>query len=345
MPSSAAPYETTTRSARKKRPGGRSSFNRIYHIHRLMSEGARTNANLLARELETSPRTIKRDIETLRDFHGAPLVWDSSNNTYYYSRPCPFLPLLRLSADEALALVLAGNTFAAWKGSSLGRALFGALGKVAEVAGDSVSLPADEIDRLLSNHENGAETETEQRLFAPVLECIQRRTAIQLRYKKPGARRPEARLVHPLHLAFLDHRWALVAFDVAKNGLRNFLLARMAEIEPTEERFIKPPGFDARAYLAGSFGLFTGKETYQVRIAFDAFAAPYIKERRWHPSQTIEEKQDGRIEVRLVLNHLIDVQRWILSWGSHAEALAPDKLRETIAAEVAKLSGHYKVVP
>jgi len=39
---------------------------------------------------------------------------------------------------------------------------------------------------------------------------------------------------------------------------------------------------------------------------------------------------------------LEEIERWILSWGSHAQVLAPAELKERIAKTVAALSENYR---
>ena len=139
----------------------------------------------LADELEVCTRTIKRDIETLRNEHGAEIVWEPSTATYICEKPSEHLPLLRLTADEAIALNLAGKTFAAWGGSPLGRALQAALGKIGQVVGNSVSLPADAMGDLVFQPDDAGAAEATRRWFALLLESIQHRKTLKLTYHKP----------------------------------------------------------------------------------------------------------------------------------------------------------------
>ena len=165
---------------------------------------------------------------------------------------------------------------------------------------------------------------------------------VRFTYRKPTPRaRPETREVHPLHLAFLDHRWTLIAQDPDRRARRSFLLARIESLAPTLERFTPPADFDARRHLAGSLGRFTGDQLYSVRLRFDATAAPYVRERPWHPTQTLTDLPDGGCEITLSLNNLVDIQRRILSSGRHVEVLAPAELRQTVAAEVDALAQLY----
>jgi proteasome accessory factor B len=323
---------------------GRSALGRIIWIHERLGNHRPATAASIAEALEVSNRTVKRDIETMRGAMGAPIAWDPSTHTYFYERPCDVLPLLRLSSEEAIALVAASRAFSAWGGSALGRALTRALGKIAAIAGGAISLPASEIGELLFQSD-GTAADGEDRFFPVLLEAIQRRRELTLSYRKPHAAAAEKRTVHPLHLALLAHQWTLIAHDPVRNGPRKFKLSRIVRAEAGIRRFAPPAGFDVRDYLRGSLGLFTGDREYEVRIAFDAFASGFVRERPLHPSQSVVERPDGGIEATFRLNNLIDIQRGILAWGAHAEALAPPELRESLRAESAALNTRYATAP
>ena len=75
-----------------------------------------------------------------------------------------------------------------------------------------------------------------------------------------------------------------------------------------------------------SFGVFTGKGRFTVQIRFDAFAARLVGERTWHASQKMKPLGNGELEMTLLLGSLEEIERWILSWGSHARVLKPARL-------------------
>lgn len=330
-----------TARRRVARACGRSALDRIVHLHRRLSNEQFVTAESLGGELEVSSRTIKRDIELMRDRLGVPIAWDAATHSYTYTHHCDLLPLLRIDADEALALALAGKTFAAWHGSPLGRALTSALEKIAPIVGGAVSLPVDALKDLLFAQDDPA-ADAEHRHFALLLEAIHRRRELRITYQKPKANTDaETRTIHPLHLAYLDHRWMLIAHDVSRGARRNFVLARIRDGQPTGARFEPPANFDREKYLRGSLGRFTGDTEHDVRITIDAEAAPYLRERPWHPSQEITERPDGAIEVSFRLNHLHDIERRVLACGIHAEALAPPELRERIRNSATLLATRY----
>ena len=73
----------------------------------------------------------------------------------------------------------------------------------------------------------------------------------------------------------------------------------------------------------------------RVRIRFDEWASRLVRERVWHESQKVKPLSGGRLELELELGGLEEIERWVLSWGEHAEVLGPKKLRERVR-EVAR---------
>ena len=121
------------------------------------------------------------------------------------------------------------------------------------------------------------------------------------------------------------------------------MLLRIQSVETPSGRpkFVPPDGIDLDQRLHHALGLWSGDEVFEVAVRFDAEAAPYLREKPWHPTQSIEELPDGGLIARFSLNHLMDVQAKILSWGEHAEALEPPELRHKLASIAAKLAQTY----
>jgi predicted DNA-binding transcriptional regulator YafY len=325
---------------------------RISRLHAYLSCGRPFTAESFAREWEgISSRTIKRDLDHLRNYHNAPVEWDAVRRTYRYTRPYDALqltPFPRINADEALALVLAGRTFAAWRGSAIGRVLAAILEKMAPVLGSALSLSAGELERLIYEPDDAPEaaaaTRAEQRHLFTLLDAIRHRRELRIIYKKPRDPKAVSRVIRPLHLAILEHRWMLVAYDLRRRDLRHFLLARIKKLAVTGATFEPLENFDPRAHLSGSMGLFTGagERILTVRVRFDATAAPYVREHPWHISQTLRKLPRGAVEATLRLNNLVDVRRRILAWGGHARALAPASLVLAVRNEAVKLESLHE---
>jgi predicted DNA-binding transcriptional regulator YafY len=79
----------------------------------------------------------------------------------------------------------------------------------------------------------------------------------------------------------------------------------------------------------------------RIRIQFDPFAARLVAERKWHESQRVREQEDGFIILELELGDLHEIERWILSWGKHAQVLAPKELATRIRDEARAIGKLY----
>jgi predicted DNA-binding transcriptional regulator YafY len=72
-------------------------------------------------------------------------------------------------------------------------------------------------------------------------------------------------------------------------------------------------------------------------IRFSRSQAPYIQERTWHPSQKIEKRADGSIELTVWVANLWEIKRWLIGYGADAQVLQPKELARDIEKECVRL--------
>jgi predicted DNA-binding transcriptional regulator YafY len=80
-----------------------------------------------------------------------------------------------------------------------------------------------------------------------------------------------------------------------------------------------------------------------VIIRFAPQAARYIREKRWHDTQEIQEKEDGGLVLKFQTSGLGEVKRWVLQYGGDAEVIAPENLRIACRNEISVLAEIYKI--
>jgi len=139
----------------------------------------------------------------------------------------------------------------------------------------------------------------------------------------------------------VENQWCLFGFDVDRKAIRTFVLSRPSKPTLTGKRFTVSGKFDLNEHLKGSMGLYRGQEDYEVVIELDAWAADDVRGRRLHSSQELVELGAGKLRVRLRLNSLEEVERWVLSFGAHATVVQPPKLRQRIGGTAAELVTRY----
>ncbi len=150
------------------------------------------------------------------------------------------------------------------------------------------------------------------------------------------------RLLDPYFLepSAARHACYVIGLDHRSEEVRTFKLERIRDIELTAEEYTLPETWSAADYLRNSWGIVHDEEV-EVKARFSPAVAARVKEAIWHPSQTLEEQEDGGLlfTVRVAGSH--EIARWLHSWGEDVEVLAPPELREHFAAAAKQLGEIY----
>lgn len=321
-------------------PQSRPPMERMMKLHGLLAAGRFPNARSLSVELEVSPKTILRDIEFMRDRLGLPVEYDPSRFGFYYSSPVDAFPTVQISEGELVALLVAEKALQQHRGTPFEKPLLVALRKLSQTLPDTVSLSLRDWDQTISFR-----TSTEPMEDLPWIGAIAKaaaaRAELRIAYRKLGSASPEPRVVHPLHVANVNGEWYLFAHDVERGAIRTFVVVRIVSSEPTGRSFERPVRFDVNRYLKDSFGILSREGDFNVVVRFTPAAAGYVREKRWHPSQTLTELPGGGVDLRLRLGSLGEVQRWILGWGPEALVLSPPELVGRMKQSAAALALMY----
>ncbi len=307
----------------------RPPLERMQRIFRVIKEGGHPSRITLAKEIEVTTKTIQRDIDFMRDRLHLPIAHNREKNGYEFTSPVESFPMLELNNAELVAVFVAQKALGQFKGTPFENPLRSAFEKLTSGLKGKVSVPWLEVDSLIS-FRNFDVASTDMGVFQTVSEAVQQGRILQFEYKKLNSLVFETRRVEPCHLACVLNQWYCFAFDPKRRAFRAFVLVRMRNPKVTPEEITDPKPFSIDAYLKGSLGVFNAKGNNTIRIKFDAFAAQLVRERSWHPSQKMQDTEDGGLELQLRLSSLEEVEPWVLSWGKHARVLANEELRKRI---------------
>ena len=314
----------------------RPPLERMLRIHQSLSSGKFPNASTLACELEVSTKSIHRDIEFMRDRLNLPIEFAPANNGYFYDGEVSGFPTMQITEGEIFALVVAEKALQQYRGTSFEKPLLSAIKKMESALPDTISLNLADIEQTIS-FRTRAEQILDLEIFDVLAKAAARREQIELAYRKPGQTKPEARVVDPYHLANINGEWYLFAFDHARKDIRTFAPARIKSVRPTGKTFERPQKFSLEKRLRGSFGVHSGQGEHEVVIRFNPRAADYIREKKWHPSQTLRDLKGGGAELKMKLSSLAEIERWVLSWGGDAKVLKPRELIEAVEESAKKI--------
>ena len=314
----------------------RPPLERMLRIHQTVSSGQFPNASTLAAEIEVATKTIHRDIEFMRDRLNLPIEFNSARNGYFYTGEVSAFPTMQITEGELFALVVAEKALQQYRGTTFEKPLLSAIKKMESALPDTISLNLADIEQTIS-FRTRAEPILDLKIFDALAKAVARREQLELDYRKPGAKNPEARIVDPYHLANVNGEWFLFAFDHARKDIRKFVPARIRSIRQTGKTFERSKKFSLEKELRDSFGVHSGQGKYDVVLCFNARAADYVREKRWHESQQLRELKGGGVELKFKLSSLEEIERWILSWGGDARVVRPRELAEAVRRSAKKL--------
>jgi proteasome accessory factor B len=303
----------------------RPPLERMLRIHQALQSGKFPNASTLAREIEVATKTIHRDIEFMRDRLNLPIEFNPARNGYFYNGEVSAFPTLQITEGELFALVVAEKALQQYRGTSFEKPILSAIRKMEQSLPDTISLNLADIEQTIS-FRTRVEPILDLKIFDTLAKAAAHRQQIELAYRKPGQKETEPRVVDPYHLANINGEWYLFAYDHARQDIRTFVPARVQSVKLTGKTFERPQKFSLEKRLRDSFGVHSGKGEYEVVIRFNARAADYIREKKWHESQQLRDLKGGGVELRMKLSSLVEVERWILSWGGDATVVKPREL-------------------
>ena len=305
------------------------AIERMQQIHRLIENKEYPNCSKLAREFEMSVRTLKRDIDFMKTRLKLPIEFDVQRNGYFYTRSVPQFPQMPMSEADIFTMFVANKAIEQYHGTPLQKMLETTFRKLTGQLDGSLRFSLGSVDGVLS-FRPFAPGDAELKDFELVMRAASEHRAVRFLYRNRGQVKARGRHVHPYHIGYVGNHWCLFGFDVDRKDMRTFVLARLSKPVLTKRRFTVSQKFDLNKHLAGSLELYRGEDDYEIVVELDAWAADDVRGRRLHSSQELTELGKGMLRVKLRLNSLEEVERWVLSMGTHATVIRPEKLRDRL---------------
>lgn len=304
---------------------------RILYIDREIRAKKYPNCTTLARDHEVSPRTISRDIEYMKDMLEAPIEFDSKHNGYYYSIENFFLPSMIITESDLFAVCIAEKALEQYRDTPVYPRLQSVFDKIREMLPDTVRVNTSWVDTDLTFKPESA-TRIDPEIWESVSTALRLKHELWLHHRSPGHEETE-RTVRPYHLVNYRGEWYLIARCLLKREVRTFAVSRITSARDTGKGF-DSEGFDFQEYLGSHFGIMRDAEEYRVRVRFSPELAPYARERTWNRDQEITDSPDGSAVISFSTRSLIELKRWVLSWGAGVQVMEPAALAAMIREEL-----------
>ena len=291
-------------------------------------------------------RSVRRDLEALQaagidvDAHdsGRGRVWKLGPKAKgSYQITASATELIALSLGRDLMYPLAGTPF--WIG------IESFWNKIREEIPDTVLDHYQRHRQLL--HVLGVPSKSYQKhqgILSSLNRAIQEHRLVDIEYQSLG-KPPALRKIEPLAVAIYQSSVYIIAsaheVEDPEERIRHWKLDRFLKANALDEWFKPPEGFDVKAHLARSLGIYASGRSKNFKVHISSFAAPFVLEDPWHPDQTIKRLEDGSLILTVKAVHEMEIIPKVLALGGEAELLSPKASREKLAEIASKLVGKH----
>ncbi|RUM90816.1 MAG: hypothetical protein DSZ23_01880 [Thermodesulfatator sp.] len=312
---------------------------RLLFIDRKIREGKYPNCTTLAEEWEVSRKTIQRDIEYLRYQLDAPIEYAPGERGYFYTEDQYKLPAINIRESDLFAVYLAEKLLVQYEGTPVYESLCSVFEKIENSLPSKISIDGA-ADQAKFTVLPPFSTTIIPAVWETVTACLRSSQRVLIHYRTPG-KETSVREIDPYHAVRYEGDWYVVGYCHMRDEIRTFSMSRILSAKRKEEFFQIPGDFDFKEHAGSHFGVHWGQEDVRVRILFTRQVSDYVLERKWHPSQEIEIRDDGSLVLSMTVNHLLELKKWVLSWGDMAKVLEPASFAEDVRLTLARAVALY----
>ncbi|MCP2341584.1 helix-turn-helix transcriptional regulator [Actinomadura rupiterrae] len=293
----------------------------------------------LAEQLGVSPRTIRRDVDRLREL--GYVVHATAGAPGYRLGAGTGVPPLLLDEEEAVAVAVGLGTAAVSGVAGIGETSVRALEKLEQVLPSRLrhrvgSLRAATVPLAAAGAVDPA-------TLTAIAAAIGNREGLRFDYRaRDGAEAPRA--AEPYRLASSGRRWYLVAWDTGRGDWRTFRVDRMRLRSPNGPRFTprEPPGGDLARYVAEQISV----RPYRYQGRFTLHAPAGVVAARVPPTvATVEPRGEDACVLNAGSNTLDELAVWVAQIGVPFEVHEPPELAVHLRALAARLLDAAAAVP
>jgi predicted DNA-binding transcriptional regulator YafY len=226
-----------------------STSSRLLALLSLLQTPRSWSGGELAERLEVSRRTVRRDVDRLRDL-GYPVEGTLGADGGYRLGAGREMPPLLLDDDEAVAIVVGLRAAAIGAVAGIDEAAARALAKLEQVLPPRLRSRFEGLRAATSRFDWQAPS-VDPAVLTVVARAISGREQLRFTYRTPDGASAR-RSVDPSGLVVVGRRWYLVAWDVDREGWRIFRADRVADPwstgRPIPDRVL-PGGSDPATYV------------------------------------------------------------------------------------------------
>lgn len=290
----------------------------------------------LADESDVDKRTIQRDLKDLLEAGFIITEEVRDRGKKYFKLEKNNLPPLNFSTDEIIALTFIEGIISPLEGTPYKEAFQKTLNRIRTTLPEPMQAFLKRAGAAYYPHHRGQKALISPEIFETAHRAIEEHKVCNITYHAITTEQTKTYPITPFRFLYYHNGYYLLCRNPDYDNLLRLAAERIQDLEITSQTFEPPDDLDIENRIQQAFGI-TLEDPIDVKIRFSAWQARYIKQRIWHPSQKIEELDDGKIILSFQASGFYDIKSWILSHGADAKVLEPASLRKEIIEELKKI--------
>lgn len=288
----------------------------------------------LAERLGVTGRSVRRDVERLRDL-GYPVHASKGHGGGYQLGAGAALPPLLLDPEEAVAMAVCLRVAAGGSVAGVGESALRALSKLDQVMPARLRSQVSAVhDATVTLTSGQSDTPVEPDVLMTLARACRDHEHVTSGYVDLRGNTTQRRL-EPYQLVTTGRRWYLLCFDRDRDDWRTLRLDRMADVRALGSTFIPREAPDAASYVRRSISSFPYRYVAKVR-----FAAPQHVVAQVFSAASADIEPDGD-DACIVTTGADDPERMVMYFalpGCDFEVLEPPEVVAAVRAVAERLA-------
>ncbi|MGW3937691.1 helix-turn-helix transcriptional regulator [Streptomyces phaeochromogenes] len=301
---------------------------RLLRLLSLLQAHREWSGSALADRLGVTPRTVRRDVDRLREL-GYPVNASPGTGGGYQLGVGAELPPLLLDDDEAVAVAVGLRTAAGQGIEGIGETSVRALTKLEQVLPHRLRRRVGALNAFTVPMLRGPQpSAVDPAVLTDLAAACRDSERLRFEYRDHGGSSTR-RTVEPHRLVCTERRWYLVAWDVDRDDWRTFRADRVTPKPPHGPRFTprQAPADDLAAYVSKGVSV----RAYATHAVVRLLVPKEEAAQRISPSAgTLEAESDSSCILRTGAASLDVMVIHVMLMGVEFEVLEPVELVEAI---------------
>ena len=302
-----------------------SQSQRFQRINDQLRRGAAIPTAHLMSVCGVAERTLKEDINQMRERYQAPIKFNRRLGGYHYYASFDLNTVeIELTNQDVAALKNAVSTLNQFRDLAVFADFRGAVEKIEQAVRFRFSQPAKSQAYIAFE---AAPPGIGNELLDTLLVACMSRQVIQFEYQKYDDPAPRLRTVYPHMMKEHRNRWYIIGYELEPPQVRVFGLDRVIAntLEITALSF-DPPVFDAEAYFRPALGVAVYDDPAEdVILSFTRKQGLHFRAQPFYPFKKdailVDTKDEFRVKLTIIINHELVFE--LARLGDSVKVMAP----------------------